>query len=181
MPGKTRAVTTAMKLGMKYGPVAYEAVKHGRAPARVAAQRSLSKSGAKRQAIAHATSLVDGSTMRVFYGEMQIWVVFSGDKPVGTHPVVGVPIATLLQHADLNMRIHPRPLAPHRRIKKSRRSALKSSRAAAALPSARMPRGLAGRWRKPATEDAPKRLQAPRPLRPVTDPNLPADQTRREA
>ena len=32
MPGKARALTNVVKLGVKYGPVAYEAIKHGKEP-----------------------------------------------------------------------------------------------------------------------------------------------------
>jgi hypothetical protein len=61
----------------------------------------------RRRARSHAASVVEGSVLRVFHGEEQVWVVFSGDAPVATHPPVDVPLPTLLQHADLTQRRRP--------------------------------------------------------------------------
>lgn len=113
MPGTGKALATMVRFGMRYGPVAYEAVRHGRDPAREIAGRAFGKASARRQALLHAASVVDGSTMRVFRGDAQIWVVFSGQQPIGTHPHVDVPMEELLAHADLTQRI--RPGAPQRR------------------------------------------------------------------
>jgi hypothetical protein len=76
---------------------------------------------ARRQALLHAASVLDGSTMRVFRGDDQIWVVFSGQEPIGTHPHVDAPMEQLLQHADLTQRI--RPGQQQRRALKHRRRA----------------------------------------------------------
>ncbi|HET8601103.1 MAG TPA: hypothetical protein VFL99_12310 [Segeticoccus sp.] len=107
MPGTGKALATMVRLGMRYGPVAYEAVKHGKDPARAIAGRTFAKANARRQGLLHAASVVDGSTMRVFRGDAQIWVVFSGNTPIGTHPHVDVPMEQLLAHADLTQRIRP--------------------------------------------------------------------------
>jgi len=69
MPGKAKALTAVVKLGVKYGPVAYEAIKHGKEPAREFAQKQLSKLTARRQALAHAEGLTDGSAMPVWDGD----------------------------------------------------------------------------------------------------------------
>ena len=107
MPGKAKALTSVVKLGVKYGPVAYEAIKHGKEPAKEFAQKQLSKLTARKQALANAEGLMDGSTMPVWEGDQQVWVVFNGDEPIATHPNVTTPLALLIQGYDLDKRIRP--------------------------------------------------------------------------
>ena len=107
MAGKARALTSVVKLGVKYGPVAYEAIKHGKEPAKEFAQKQLSKLTARKQALAHAEGLMDGSTMPVWEGDQQVWVVFNGDEPIATHPNVTTPLAQLIQGYDLTKRVRP--------------------------------------------------------------------------
>lgn len=107
MPGKAKALTNVVKLGVKYGPAAYEAIKHGKEPAKEFAQKQLGKLTARRQALAHAEGLTDGSTMPVWDGDLQVWVVFNGDEPIATHPNVATPLALLIQGYDLERRIRP--------------------------------------------------------------------------
>jgi hypothetical protein len=125
MPGKARALTNVVKLGVKYGPVAYEAIKHGREPATEFAQKQLSKLTARKQALAHADGLMDGSTMPVWAGDQQVWVVFNGDEPIASHPTVTTPLEQLIQGYDLTQRVRPtndqrsktNPLKAIRRLK----------------------------------------------------------------
>ncbi|HXR69050.1 MAG TPA: hypothetical protein VN712_10500 [Dermatophilaceae bacterium] len=107
MPGKAKALTTVVKLGVKYGPVAYEAIKHGKEPAKEFAQKQLSKLTARKQALAHAEGLLDGSAMPVWDGDLQVWVVFNGDEAIASHPTVTTPLAQLIQGYDLSKRIRP--------------------------------------------------------------------------
>ena len=107
MAGKARALTNVLKLGVKYGPVAYEAIKHGKDPAKEFAQKQLSKLTARKQALAHAEGLMDGSAMPVWEGDQQVWVVFNGDEPMATHPNTTTPLAQLIQGYDLTKRIRP--------------------------------------------------------------------------
>jgi hypothetical protein len=107
MAGKARALTNVVKLGVKYGPVAYEAIKHGKEPAKEFAQKQLSKLTARKQALAHAEGLMDGSAMPVWEGDQQVWVVFNGDEPMATHPNTTTPLAQLIQGYDLTKRIRP--------------------------------------------------------------------------
>jgi len=107
MPGKAKALTTVVKLGVKYGPVAYEAIKHGKEPAKEFAQKQLSKLTARKQALAHAEGLLDGSAMPVWDGDLQVWVVFNGDEAIASHPTVTTPLALLIQGYDLSKRIRP--------------------------------------------------------------------------
>jgi len=107
MAGKAKALTNVAKLGVKYGPVAYEAIKHSREPAKEFAQKQLSKLTARKQALAHAEGLMDGSTMPVWEGDRQVWVVFNGDEPVASHPAVTTPLARLILGYNLSKRIRP--------------------------------------------------------------------------
>ena len=107
MAGKAKALTTVVKLGVKYGPVAYEAIKHGREPAQEFAQKQLNKLTARRQALTHAEGLLDGSTMPVWDGDQQVWVVFNGDEAVASHPATSTPLAQLVQGYDLTRRVRP--------------------------------------------------------------------------
>lgn len=107
MAGKARALTSVVKLGVKYGPVAYEAIKHGQEPAKEYAQKQLNKLTARRQAMAHAEGLTDGSAMPVYEGDQQVWVVFNGDEPIASHPSVTTPVKELVNGYDLTKRIRP--------------------------------------------------------------------------
>ncbi|WP_462418507.1 hypothetical protein [Kytococcus sp. Marseille-QA3725] len=71
----------------------------------------LGAAAAKRRAQNHARSVVDGSVLQTFLHSRPVWVVFSGEEPVATHPHVDVPWSELLRHADLGARRRPRPAA----------------------------------------------------------------------
>jgi len=107
VPGKARALTNVVKLGVKYGPVAYEAIKHGQEPAREYAQKQLTRLTSRRQAMTHAEGLTDGSAMPVWEGDQQVWVVFNGDEPVASHPTATTPLTELVQGYDLGKRVRP--------------------------------------------------------------------------
>lgn len=107
MAGMAKALTNVAKLGVKYGPAAYEAIKHGREPAKELAQKQLSKLTARKQSLAHAQGLTDGSTLPVWEGDRQVWVVFNGDAPIASHPAVATPLEQLIVGYDLSKRIRP--------------------------------------------------------------------------
>ena len=107
MPSKAKALTDLVNLGGKYGPVAYEAIKHGNEPAREFAQKQLARLTARKQALTHAEGLMDGSTMPVWEGDIQVWVVFNGDEPVASHPTVATPLTQLFQGHDRGKRTRP--------------------------------------------------------------------------
>jgi hypothetical protein len=107
MAGKAKPLTTVLKLAVKYGPVAYEAIKHGKEPAKEFAAKQMNKLAARKQALAHAEGLMDGSTMPVWEGDIQVWVVFNGDQAIASHPTVSTPLAQLIQGYDLARRIRP--------------------------------------------------------------------------
>ena len=103
--GKGKLAKNVMKYGVRYGPMAFEAVKHGREPAQQAIQAALAKRTARKKAIEHALTVRDGSLLKVIKEGQAIFFVFSGDAIVTTYPQV--PQATypeLLRHADLDRR-----------------------------------------------------------------------------
>ena len=107
MAGRTKIVTQGIKLGIKYGPQIWVATQALREPALEAANKAISSERGRRQAMAHARSLADGSILKVYQGDRSHWVVFSGDEPVGVHPETDIPLATLVGRADLTKRIRP--------------------------------------------------------------------------
>jgi hypothetical protein len=130
MAGRGRAMTNIVKLGVKYGPAAYEVVKHGREPAQAAAQKAYARMSARRQALAHAAALVDGSVYQTFSGDQPVWVVFSGDEPVAAHPATDVSPSALLGHADLGKRIRPDEVGRKaRRLSRARRTGAQGDQA----------------------------------------------------
>jgi hypothetical protein len=107
MAGKSKSLTTVVKLGVKYGPVAYEAIKHGKEPAKEFAQRQLARLNARKNALDHAEGLEDGSALPVWKDDQHVWVVFNADEPIASHPTVQTPLALLIQGYDLTKRIRP--------------------------------------------------------------------------
>ena len=105
MAGRKKSLATVVRLGVKYGPVAYEAIKHGKEPAKQFAQRQLGRLNARKQALTHAEGLLDGSAMLVWKGDQQVWIVFNSDQPIASHPTVDTPLALLIEGYDLTKRI----------------------------------------------------------------------------
>lgn len=115
------APTKIAKLALKYGPVVYTlAQKYGpqvaeqllrqREPAQrlVAARRE--RTSARRLALRHADSVLEGSLQLVFHAGEAYWVVFSRNEPVGTHPHTNIPYESLLLNADPAKRVRPEDL-----------------------------------------------------------------------
>lgn len=107
MAGKGKLVTQTVKLGIKYGPQIWVATQALRAPAKEAANKAISSERARRQAMAHAKSLAEGSILKVYRGDVAHWVVFSGDEAVGVHPQTDMVLSALVERADLTKRIRP--------------------------------------------------------------------------
>lgn len=107
MPGKGRLAKTVVTYGVKYGPLLYEAVKHGREPAQRALQKAFARQTDRRKAAQHAGTVVEGTILRVFHRAEPVWVVFSAEAPVASYPAVDVPLSAVLEHADLSQRIKP--------------------------------------------------------------------------
>jgi len=94
-----------VKYGVRYGPLAVEAIRHGREPAQQAVQAALAKRSARKKALEHALTVRDGSLLKVIRDGRAIFFVFSGDAIVTTYPAVPQnTYSELLRHADLDKR-----------------------------------------------------------------------------
>lgn len=102
-----RLVVKGVRRGAKYAPAIAVVVKEARGPATDFAKSRLEAARQRRLAVTKASSLKNGSMLEVLHGETPVWVVFSGDQPISAHPEVGVPLADLVEHADLDLRHRP--------------------------------------------------------------------------
>ncbi|HET7398775.1 MAG TPA: hypothetical protein VFJ94_09675 [Intrasporangium sp.] len=126
MAGRAKAIGTVIKLGTKYGPQVWVATKALREPAKEAARKVMASERARKQAHDHASSLSDGSILKVYSGDQSLWLVFSGDTAVTVYPAIDVPLSTLLRGADLTKRIRPgQPIAAKDRVRDAATSALR--------------------------------------------------------
>ncbi|WP_246486312.1 hypothetical protein [Kribbella qitaiheensis] len=113
--GRSRLAKNMVKYGVRYGPMAFEAVKHGREPAQQAVQAALAKRSARKKAFEHALTVRDGSLLKVIKDGQAVFFVFSGDAIVTTYPPVPQPsYPELLRHADLDRRENAAELAASR-------------------------------------------------------------------
>jgi hypothetical protein len=111
--GRNRFMRNALKYGVKYGPLAYEAFKHGKEPAQQAVQQAMARRSARKTAIEHADTLRNGTVLKVMHEGRPIWFVFSDDEIIATYPQV--PMAQygdLLRHTDLANRVKPQDMRP---------------------------------------------------------------------
>lgn len=116
MPLTKQTIGAVLRFGVKYVPVAYAGLRGrggGRGPGFPWSTDSGAE-GARSMAFEHAAHLVDGSVLPVFHGDARVWVVFSGDVPVASHPVVRTPLPLLLEHYDLTKRQRPGQETPIR-------------------------------------------------------------------
>ncbi|SOC56415.1 hypothetical protein [Ornithinimicrobium cerasi] len=97
-------------LAQKYGPQVVEQVLRQRDPAQKFVSNQRERGTARKQALAHAESVIDGAVQQVFHGGQAYWVVFSRNEPVGTHPHTTVPYDSLLLNADPARRVSPADL-----------------------------------------------------------------------
>jgi len=103
--GRSRLAKNLVKYGVRYGPLAVEAIRHGREPAQQAVQAALAKRSARKKALEHALTVRDGSLLKVIKDGQAIVFVFSGDAIVTTYPPVpSTSYPELLRHADLDKR-----------------------------------------------------------------------------
>ena len=124
MASRDKTLKQLVDLGIKYGPIAYQGLRAGADPAQDVARRKMAHRTARSIAVEHAEHLVRGSVLPVFDGDLRVWVVFSGDQPVATHPTVRTPMETLLAHYDLGKRMTPEQARAARRpgLRRRRRS-----------------------------------------------------------
>lgn len=102
-----KLVAQAVNLGLAYGPAAIAAAKKAGWTPENLLHRQIEKTDARMHALEHADHLVDGSVLTVFEGDKRIFVVFTGDKPVATHPQTKTPLPQLIEGYDLAKRVRP--------------------------------------------------------------------------
>ena len=102
-----KVVVTGARQGVKYAPVIAAVVREVRGPATDYAKSRVEAARQRRLAVAKAESVRDGTVLRLLHGEQTVWVVYSGNEPISAHPDLGVPLAELTQHADLERRRRP--------------------------------------------------------------------------
>jgi hypothetical protein len=120
--GVGKVVITGARQGVKYAPVIAAVVREVRGPATDYAKATMEATRQKRLALTKARSVRDGSVLLVLHGEQPVWVVYSGDVPVSEHPDVGVALADLVAHADLERRRTPEQFpSPRQRMSAARK------------------------------------------------------------
>jgi hypothetical protein len=120
--GVTKVVIMSARQGVKYAPHIAAVVREVRGPATDYAKATLEATRQKRLALTKARSVRDGSLLLVLHSEQPVWVVYSGDVPVSEHPEVGVPLADLVAHADLDRRRTPEEFpSPRQRVSSARK------------------------------------------------------------
>jgi hypothetical protein len=102
-----KVVVTGVRQGVKYSPVIATVIREVRGPATEFARTRVEASRQRRLAVAKAESVHDGTVLRLMHGEQTVWVVYSGDEPISAHPDIGVPLAELTDHANLERRRRP--------------------------------------------------------------------------
>jgi len=113
----------AAKRALKYGPYAAQAWKHLGKPTQAAVQKQASSWAARRTALQHADTVMDGSILGVMHDGARVWVVYSGDEPVTAYPGTSKPLADLVARADLSRRVTPEQARERQRMRELRRRA----------------------------------------------------------
>jgi len=106
-----KVVGTGTKLAVKYGPQAKIAWDNGGRRAATSAAKRARSLTARRTAFAHASTVVDGSVLKIAPAGRTAYVVFSGEAPIATYPPNELPPAVLLAHVDLRRRLPAGPRA----------------------------------------------------------------------
>ncbi|MGH3368037.1 MAG: hypothetical protein ACRDOY_12625 [Nocardioidaceae bacterium] len=97
----------AAKRALTYGPYLRQAWKHAGKPAQQLARQALVSQRARRTALQHADTVLEGSVLSVMHEGLTVWVVYSGDVPVAAYPSVTATLPQLVERADLSKRFTP--------------------------------------------------------------------------
>lgn len=100
-----KVVGRGARLAVKYGPQAKIAWDNGGKQGVSTATKRARSVTARRRALKHAATVIDGSILRVAPTGTTAYVVFTGDQPIATYPKTDLPFDLLLAHADLSKRI----------------------------------------------------------------------------
>ncbi|MGI8434763.1 MAG: hypothetical protein ACR2LE_08520 [Nocardioidaceae bacterium] len=94
------------KKAVKYGPQVQLLWKHAGRPVTTAAQAVLVSATARRSALKHADTVVEGAILEVFRDGRSCWVVYSASKPVASYPPVD-DLQALVADAHLSKKMTP--------------------------------------------------------------------------
>jgi hypothetical protein len=112
------------KRALLYGPQAQLVWRYAGRPATAAAQRAVLAAQARRTALRHADTVVEGAIVKAFdQGEVH-WVVFSAGTPVASYPPATGELSSLVAHADLSKKMTPDQFRERRAGRTRRRRAL---------------------------------------------------------
>ena len=109
---------------IRYGPQAQLLWKHAGKPATAAAQRLVAMSSARRTALRHADTVVEGAIVKAFLDGEPHWVVFSAGTPVASYPPPHGALSDLVAHIDLSKKMTPDQYRAIRAAASKRRRAL---------------------------------------------------------
>jgi len=98
-------IASGIKIGAKvaarYGPHAKAAWDTVGQQATDAAKEQAQRAKARRQAFAKARTVKNGHVLRQVHQGESVFVVLSGAEAIESYPLIDIPLATLLQKADL--------------------------------------------------------------------------------
>lgn len=114
------------KYGAKYGPHAKVAWEVGGKHVQAAARAKLDELALRRKAFDQADATRDGSVLRVVDQGEPVFVVFSGDEPIGSYPPVQQPLDDLVKSANLAKRRTPEQLREQQVRARVRRAGTKA-------------------------------------------------------
>lgn len=114
---------------VKYGPQAQLVWKHVAAPATAATQRTFAVRSARRTALNHADTVVEGAILKVVHEGETHWVVFSGGKAVTAYPATSTPLEGLVADANLAKKMTPDQFRARQLEASKKRKALDGARA----------------------------------------------------
>ena len=113
---------------VKYGPQAQLVWKHVAAPVTSAAQRTFATRTARRTALNHADTVVEGAVLKVMHEGDIHWVVFSGGRPVTAYPASPATLDELVADADVAKKMTPDQFRTKQAEASRKRKALDTAR-----------------------------------------------------
>ena len=117
---------------VRYGPQAQLAWKYAGKPATAAAQRAIGVANARRTALRHAETVVQGAIVKVFDQGAVHWVVYSAGAPIACYPPTSRELSELVRDADLNKLMTPEQFRSRQAELSRRRRAVETARLAGA-------------------------------------------------
>jgi len=111
MADRGKAVGNIVKWGVKYGPHVVVLAQQAKDPAMAAAKKAMDRQKARKRAVEHAATVIDGSVLKTFDPREDtgdaVWVVFSGEEAIASHPATTTPLGELIARSDLTTRKRP--------------------------------------------------------------------------